>query len=356
MRFYSFLIILTGSVGSFVAKAQDTRNYSIQSTSYQQNNIDRNGNKYYIDSEGYPYYIDQSGRPYYIDENGDTYYADKNGNFYYLDSKGNPYYIDKNGQAYYLDKDGYIYYFDRNGIPYYIDKNGQPYYPNQAKESYYPKQQTKNYNDNIYPNSYRNSRAEMNNQREAVQPYYNSTDFDRFRLAVGGGYSYRLGERQKSSSYEIDQALKDLMHGFNIDADIQFFFNESMGIGVTTNYLQTSTSLYKTKQTFWYVGPSYVSKSDIGTSFSFFWNIGLGALFFKESSKNDYNYTKTAFAMNTGISGEYRINRNFGVGLKLSATYGTIGSINYGGYSYDLDERQNVSNLSLTGFISFRSK
>lgn len=78
--------------------------------------------------------------------------------------------------------------------------------------------------------------------------------------------------------------------------------------------------------------------------------------FYKATGKaSGYSYKdeldKVAFGTYMGASGEYRITENLGARLKLSIT---AGQVNIGNVMHE--EKQNVSNLMLTGLISFRTK
>ena len=97
-----------------------------------------------------------------------------------------------------------------------------------------------------------------------------------FRFAIGGGYAYRLGKIAKTGDSKIDDMNKKLRHGFTIDADAQYFFKESWGLGLNANYCSANTSgdnititlpgidrsvNYKETQSFLYVGPSFVGRN-----------------------------------------------------------------------------------------------
>ena len=71
------------------------------------------------------------------------------------------------------------------------------------------------------------------------QPFSSYKDF---RVAVGGGYAYRLGKIEETSDPEIDDMNKKLRNGFVIDAEAQYFFRESWGIGLNANLCTASTS------------------------------------------------------------------------------------------------------------------
>lgn len=199
-------------------------------------------------------------------------------------------------------------------------------------------------------------------KKEQLDPVYKD-----FRISLGGGYAHRLGKREKYQDSELDRILKDLMHGYNLDLEAQYFFTESYGIGINLNYVNTSAkgsnidtpnlgtiSSYKETNKFTYVGPAFAMRHDLN-KFLLTGSIGLGAIFYENSTNITLKGTKTTIGMNAGVAFEYKLNKNWGAGLKLSYIIGTIKSLNSGGKSLDLNESQSVSNLMLTGFISFRT-
>jgi len=187
-----------------------------------------------------------------------------------------------------------------------------------------------------------------------------------FRMTLGGGYAYRVGKIDKMGDKKLDDFASSLRNGFNIDADFQYFFQESWGIGLNANFIKESktesgelnipsvgsVSGYTESNQFIYVGPSFVYRYE-KNNFGFYMGAGFGPLFYKNTGKIsnlEASLSKTTFGSYFGISGEYRFSQSIGAGLKLAGTAGSVKIKELG------DDRQNVSNLMVTAFISFRSK
>ena len=200
------------------------------------------------------------------------------------------------------------------------------------------------------------------------QPFSSYKDF---RVAVGGGYAYRLGKIEETSDPKIDDMNKKLRNGFVIDAEAQYFFRESWGVGLNANLCTASTSgsgftlpgQYQTINSYeetpqcFYIGPAFTVRSE-SDKFLLVTSVGIGPLFFMDNITIDgveVNGNKTTVGINAGFSGEYKMNNKMGLGLKLSYTIGTINSINLEGQNIPSDEKINVSNLMFTVFLSFRS-
>ena len=193
-------------------------------------------------------------------------------------------------------------------------------------------------------------------------------EYSKFRAAIGGGYARQVGKREKQSDPKLEKLSKDLINGFVVDFDTQYFFNLFWGLGLNANYVQGSASAtnitmpdlgtlstYKEKPTYFYIGPSYVARTVL-SKFQLVTNIGVGPIFFSDTMiANGVSITgkQTTFGLNAGIGGEYKSSKNIGIGLKLSYTTGNINSLNVKGQKVDLPEKQSVSNLMITAFLSF---
>ncbi len=212
--------------------------------------------------------------------------------------------------------------------------------------------------------------AQLKESTSKIKPQNQPQYKQDFRIAVGGGYANRLGKVEKMSDAKLDKMNKELLHGFAIDGDAQYFFRDKWGIGLNANYCSSSTSgenitipgegkvgSYKETQSFIYVGPSFVQRS-YWKNFLFISNIGLGPAFYSSDiiiNGRNIDANKPTLGINAGFAAEYKINKKNGVGLKLSYVIGNIQSMNVNGQNVKLEERMSVSNLMITAFISFRS-
>lgn len=192
-----------------------------------------------------------------------------------------------------------------------------------------------------------------------------------FRFSLGGGYALRLGKIYDSGDAKLNEMSKKLRHGYTVDADAQYFFKESWGLGINANWVASNTSgsdvtlpgvdrtinNYEETQNMLFVGPSYASRNETD-KFLLVTTLSVGPLFYLDRMTLDgvaVDAKKTTLGVNAGIAGEYKLNATTGLGLKLSYTLGSINSVNIEGQNVDMDEKINVSNLMITAFISFRS-
>ncbi len=188
-----------------------------------------------------------------------------------------------------------------------------------------------------------------------------------FRVAIGGGYGRQMGKPEKQSDPKIEQLSKDLMNGFVLDVDAQYFFSSVWGIGINANYVQANAEAndvtisnvgvidyYRESPVYLYAGPALVSRSE-GTKFSMIASIGAGPIFYTDRvylNSIQMNGKATTFGLNAGISGEYKINNKMGAGIKASYNIGSIKSLTVGNQTVDLASTQSVSNLMFTLYLS----
>ena len=208
-------------------------------------------------------------------------------------------------------------------------------------------------------------------QQPSTQEMNQTPSYKDFRVSIGGGYAYRLGKIEETSDPKIDDMNKKLRNGYVIDAEAQYFFRESWGVGLNANLCTAATSgsgftlpgldqtidSYDETQRCFYIGPAFAARSE-SDRFLLVTSICIGPLVFMDDITIDgveMSGNKTTVGINAGLSGEYKMNNRMGLGLKLSYTMGTINSINFEGQNISSDEKINVSNLMITAFLSFRS-
>lgn len=181
-------------------------------------------------------------------------------------------------------------------------------------------------------------------------------DCKNFRVTIGGGYAYWLGENQNTGNSSLNQFSSDLRHGYNLEAEAQYYFHEYMGVGLNTNFVKHSKDEMnrlgiKETDKMLFVGPTFNFRYESG-KWGVYSGLGLGAIFYNgnvtlESAHATIKHTN--FGLNYGISGEYKLNKTVGAGIKLSYTVGSFKIDN-------TDDKFSVSNLIITGFISFITK
>ncbi|MBK5722636.1 outer membrane beta-barrel protein [Dysgonomonas sp. Marseille-P4677] len=181
-------------------------------------------------------------------------------------------------------------------------------------------------------------------------------NYKNFRFTFGGGYAYWLGENMKTGNKDLDDFSSELRNGYNLDIEAQYFFHEYIGIGLNGNFAKHSNNKLaelnmKESDNMFFLGATCNFRYENG-KWGFYSGLGVGPIFYSGEGEIDGLYgkmQKTVFGLSCSISGEYRLNQTLGLGLKLSTTAGSF-------KISEIDDRFSVSNLMLTGFISFRTK
>ncbi len=210
-----------------------------------------------------------------------------------------------------------------------------------------------------------------NYESEVVDNESNKEKKSSFRIAFAGGYGYKLGTVLESGDTKSDKMSKDLKSGYDLDGEIQFFFNERHGIALNVSSMCSSAqtnhmyidgygtaSTYKETQRVTFVGPAFACRYD-EKDWLFTGSVGLGALFYNVKMEPDeYSLTgsQTSFGMNLGIGAEYKISKHIGIGLKIGYILGSVNSINIESQKVDFDEPMSLSSFMIGGYLSFRTQ
>lgn len=175
-----------------------------------------------------------------------------------------------------------------------------------------------------------------------------------FRISVGGGYARRLGKTENMNDATFNKLLDKITNQTYFEMDGQYFFKESWGLGLVVNNASKSAEVNHVilKTNFLYVGPTFSMRFDLD-KFLVLWNVGLGPLFYNEKLEGVLGGTldKTALGFQTSASGEYKLSKSFGIGLKLGwiSGYTEIKDSNNKNY------RMNLSNFNIGTYLSFRT-
>lgn len=189
-----------------------------------------------------------------------------------------------------------------------------------------------------------------------------------FRIALSGGYAHRLGKIEKTGDQGLDDFSRRLRGGYGLGLDLDYFFRENWGLGLNVTYAEQqenepgqlnvpnlgTVNNYQEINRSVYAGPSYTMRWE-NNAFAFYWSLGLGPVFFVSRAEMPGvrgQISKAGLGSHMGFTGEYRLNRYVGTGIKVAASGGGVKL-----YPDEVDKgKVSAANLLLTGFISFRTK
>jgi hypothetical protein len=207
----------------------------------------------------------------------------------------------------------------------------------------------------------------------ALCAYAQDDDAPRFRIAVTGGYSYRVGKLPSGLPGETRDYMKKLKSGFNIGADVQYYFNETWGVGIKYLRFQASGSGVIPVETpdgrvrastadnigISFYGPTFSGRlyTAKDNSQTFIFGVSLGYLHYKDNGRvAAYPVTITGGTVGSGLDAGYdiRIARKLYVGAQISYMTGTLNkyTVTQGGQSETRDlkdeEKENLSHLGIS--------
>lgn len=195
--------------------------------------------------------------------------------------------------------------------------------------------------------------------------------FSRFRLAVNGGFSNRLGKVAKS---DFETYLKDLKKGSNIGVDASYFISESVGFGIKFSSFSANNKLNNVTMdsdgdglpnngsisddiTITFVGPGYSTRvvSTNGNAFISSLSIGyLGYLNHSEVINYPFDLKGSTLGIALDLGYDIKLSDRLSIGAQCSLLRGTLTSITQvdGNYSrkidLDKDEYESLSRLDFS--------
>lgn len=201
--------------------------------------------------------------------------------------------------------------------------------------------------------------------------------FPRFRLALGGGLSYRLSPVSEDATPDRAKYLRNLKSGFNIGGELVFFPTKLIGVGLKYSLSQASSSgefyepaLHSTMKlsetvAIQYFGPQlalrFLNKSQKN---AFLMRYSFGFVRYSSEIRQGFFPRKVvgnSFGFALAYSYEFGLSDNFALGAQVSAVLASISSYTQtlsSGHSTAIDlpedQREGLSHIAFTVFLRFR--
>ena len=174
---------------------------------------------------------------------------------------------------------------------------------------------------------------------------FDSMQAPKWRVAMQGGFGYRIGKVQETGNEVIDAHNKKLKTGISYGADVTYHWSDGFGLGLKFNDMHSSvkdavtvtydtggseSGMYNDVVDLRFIGAvvasRYVSASGKGI---FFLDYGAGYLGYVDSGR----ILSQEIAIKGGTLGacmdigyDYRLMNNLYLGVSLSSVYGTLSS------------------------------
>ena len=192
----------------------------------------------------------------------------------------------------------------------------------------------------------------VTSDRSVFNPY------PKWRIAVHGGYSYRIGRTDPSASQFVTDYIKKLKHGYSYGAEVTWYFGNTFGLGLCYDDYHSARSEYVTGTSdegdsrtgemsdcidIRFIGPiaSYRAVSS-GNKHYFMFNFGAGYLGYWDKSElfDSLVLRGDTFGYMAEFSYDYAITRKIAIGVSLSMISGYLTSYRKkenGGYVQKID-------------------
>ncbi len=177
-------------------------------------------------------------------------------------------------------------------------------------------------------------------------------DFPRLRLAINGGWSYRLAKVAGNLSSSQKDYIKGLKSGYSYGAEIAYYWSKKAGIGAKYDVFRSRNELEDVS------GQAVVLSDDVSINFigpyygsrfltankknSFLMNVGLGYVGYNDKAffGSDYELTGGTAGLLVDIGYDIGLSKSFALGFQVSFIGGTL-------TQYKIDDGFNTTTIEL---------
>ena len=220
--------------------------------------------------------------------------------------------------------------------------------------------------------------TEVEVEVETTDPFSAPPSPGRLRIAIHGGYGYRLGELPQGISEDELQYLKKMKRGPWVGGDVSWFFTSQIGAGLRASNMRVKASAYGTatyedgsqksglissQADIFFIGPQFttrlISKSGRGYMIM---NASMGYARISETERVIDETVKLTggtlgYAFDLGY--DFRVAPGLWLGVQGSMVSGSVGAVKIKNGSVnetrvlEQDQRESLLQLSLSGGIRF---
>ncbi|RNI23670.1 hypothetical protein [Rufibacter latericius] len=172
----------------------------------------------------------------------------------------------------------------------------------------------------------------------------NAEVFPRLRVGISGGYSFRTASVQDGLDPAFEDYIEKLKKGYNLSADVAYYFSEQMGAGLrystygasnkadnVSATLPDGTMVYGSMSddiTINFIGP-YFSSRMLNTNKlnALIFNVGLGYLGYQDKAvllTDKYTIKGSTLGFSADVGYDMRIAKKLSLGLQLSLVSGVL--------------------------------
>lgn len=202
-------------------------------------------------------------------------------------------------------------------------------------------------------------------------------DFPRFRMALGGGYSYRLAPIADDLSPEMTDYIRGLKNGFHFQGELSHYFTRLTGLGVFYSITHAKTegqimfpnglgmSLQKASSTVTthFIGPQLSLRFlNASQRNGFLMNFALGYVSYIQENRVAFSPSRiTGSALGLAVSYAYEIgvSDNVAIGVKLSGVLATLTEYKEESHYFvrkvklESDQYEGLSRIDMSLYLRF---
>ncbi len=184
-------------------------------------------------------------------------------------------------------------------------------------------------------------------------------DYQKFRIAINGGYSYQTAKVAESVPADFKDYVKDLKSGYHFGGDLSYYFTEPLGFGIKYYLYKSSNSLdniyvednignrtygkLSDDLTISFIGPSFSTRLlNHDKSNAFLMNLSLGYMGYKNNKVivDDYIMTGSTMGLALDIGYDIGLSENLSLGFQISFLSGTL-------FEYDWNDGSTTETIDL---------
>lgn len=177
-------------------------------------------------------------------------------------------------------------------------------------------------------------------------------DFPRLRLAINGGWSYRLAKVAGNLSSTQQDYIKGLKSGYSYGAELAYYWSKKAGIGAKYDVFRSRNELEDVSGqvvvlsddvAISFIGPYYSSRFlTANKKNSFLMNVGLGYVGYNDKAffGSDYELTGGTAGLLVDLGYDIGLSKTFALGFQLSFIGGTL-------TQYMIDDGFNTTTIEL---------
>jgi hypothetical protein len=180
-----------------------------------------------------------------------------------------------------------------------------------------------------------------------LQAQQNGSNPAKFRIALNGGYSYRLAKVADNTPADFKQYVKELKSGYNLGLDAHYFFS-TWGLGANYSLFKASNTIANVQATdlngnvktgsmkddisIQFVGPSaasrYISSNQKHILIT---TVAIGYLSYKDelTFAGQSKITGSTLGSSVDLGYDYQLAKKLFIGAKFAFVGGVIKKINY---------------------------